>query len=299
MIVYLDGAYLERSEARISIADRGFLYGDALYENFRVHRRGFFRFDEHYARLASGAEALRIPPPAAETLRRIAGELAARNGLDDGSMRVTLTRGPGGEGLSTRRAGPPTVLATLSPIPAERARRAEAGWSAIVAKARRIPAALPGTIKSANRLDAILAKLEAESAGVDEAILLTVDGWVAEGTTCNVFWRTGETLFTPSLDLGILPGVTRGVVFEIAKDEGWSVREGRFAPSDLRGAQEILLTMTSLGPVPVRSLDGAPVPGPWTTTLRLREAYTLRLERESAADPLPGREGVERRAAGT
>jgi branched-subunit amino acid aminotransferase/4-amino-4-deoxychorismate lyase len=288
MIVYLNGRLCPLEEARIPVTDRGFLYGDALYENFRVYAGGFYRFEEHYRRLADGAAALRMPVPGRAEIRRIAGRLAAANGCRDGTLRVTLTRGPGGEGLRTRGAGPPTVLVTLEPVPAERWRRAEQGWTAIVATARRTPAALPGVIKSANRLDAILAKLEAEAAGVDEAILLSVDGAVAEGTTCNVFWRAGSTLFTPALEVGILPGVTRAAVLELVARAGRAAREGRYPVEALRAADEIFLTMTSLGPVPVRALDGRalpPAPDDWIPWLR--RAYWDEVARAARDDPLP------------
>ncbi len=299
MIVYLNGTYLEAAEARVSIADRGFLYGDALYENVRVYQGGFFRFEAHYRRLADGAAALRIEPPPPEHLRRVAGELAVRNGQQGGTLRVTLTRGPGGEGLAPRGAGPPTVLVTLTPVSEERMRRAEEGWSAVAARARRAPSALPGSIKSANRLDAILAKLEAETAGADEAILLSIDGWVAEGTTCNVFWRCGAELLTPSPDVGILPGVTRGVILELAQRLGIPVREGRFPLDSLREAAEVFFTMTSVGPVRVRSLDGKPIPRSGEDLLpTLRPEYWALVEEESRGDRLPEPAGVERRRAG-
>lgn len=296
MIVYLNGCYLEAADARVPVTDRGFLYGDALYENIRVYRGGFFRFGEHYRRLTEGAAALQIAPPSAELLRGVAGELALRNGTFDGALRVTLTRGPGGGGLSTRGAGPPTVLVTLASVEPERMRRAEEGWAVIVARARRAPSALPGSIKSANRLDAILAKLEAEATGADEAILLSVDGRVAEGTTCNVFWRSGEVLCTPSLDVGILPGVTRGVVLEIAVRRSWRVREARFPLEALKSAPEIFLTMTSVGPVHVRSLDGRAIPArAGELFARLRKEYWMLVEQEAREDPLPNAPGVERR----
>lgn len=297
MIVYLNGSFLPIAEARIPITDRGFLYGDALYETVRVQGSGYVRFDEHYRRLLRGAQALAIPVPDAETLRRIGGELAARNGVFDGAMRVTLTRGPGGEGLASREAGPPTVVVTLAPIPEARLRRAEAGWTAIVARARRAPAA----IKSAHRVDAILAKLEAEAAGADEAILLTPDGWVAEGTICNVFWRRGDTWYTPALDLGILPGVTRGLVLELAAREGLPVEEGRYPADALRAADAVIVTMTSLGIVHVRALDGRALPtsGPRGGLARLRDAYAGLVAADAARDPLPLPEGVERGARRT
>jgi branched-subunit amino acid aminotransferase/4-amino-4-deoxychorismate lyase len=287
MKVYLNGRYMEHEAACIRIDDRGFLFGDALYETVRIYRGGFFRFDEHWDRLAQGAAALKIEAPSRDGLREIAGNLARLNRVTDGTVRITLTRGPGGEGLRTAGSGPPTLLVTVRPIAPGRIERAAAGFSAIVARARRSPVGLPSSIKSANRLDAIMARLEADEAGADEAILLSAEGWVAEGTVSNVFWRSGDGLRTPDLSVGILPGVTRTVVLEVCERLGVRVEEGRWPPDDLRRAPEIFLTMSSIGPVRLAELDGTPLAPPADAVFpRLRDAYWSVVEQEAAADPV-------------
>lgn len=287
MKVYLDDDYVGAEDACISIHDRGFLYGDALYENVRVHRGGFFRFDRHYGRLAAGAAALRIPAPASGELRKIAGRVAALNGIEEGSVRITLTRGSGGSGLRTRGAGPPTLLVTGQPIAPERLERAERGWSVIIARNPRSPVGLPASIKSANRLDAIMARLEADEAEADEAILLSAEGEVAEGTACNVFWALGGRLCTPALGVGILPGVTREVVLEVAGRIGLPVQEGAWRAEALGEASEIFLTMTSLGPVGVRHIDGRALPDAEDAVFpHIREAYWSLVREECAEDPI-------------
>jgi branched-chain amino acid aminotransferase len=162
------------------------------------------------------------------------------------------------------------------------------GWRAILARSRRSAVGLPSSIKSANRLDAILARLEADEAGVEEAILLSADGHVAEGTACNLFWRHGAGLRTPDLGVGILPGVTRGVVLEVADRLGIGVEEGRWPPETLREAPEAFVTMTSLGPVPLTTLDGRPFPGDRDVVPRVRDAYWSLVGEEAARDPIDG-----------
>ncbi len=287
MTVYLNGRFLDPADALIRADDRGFLYGDGLYESIRIFRGGFFRFQEHWQRLAQGAKALKIEAPALAHLREIVGQVAAMNSISDGAARVTLTRGPGGQGLRTVGSGPPTLLVTVQPLSPQRMERAAAGFTAIIAQAKRSPVGLPSSIKSANRLDAIMARLEADAAGVDEAILLSADDYVAEGTVSNIFWRSGGQLHTPELSIGIMPGVTRMAVLGICDDLGIAVQEGRWPPEELRRAAEIFFTMSSSGPVRVVELDCRPVPAPDDEFFpRIREAYWSMVEREAAADPV-------------
>ncbi|KPK65683.1 MAG: hypothetical protein AMS21_04110 [Gemmatimonas sp. SG8_38_2] len=285
MIVYLNGQLLKEDDARIRADDRGFLYADALYESVRLYQGGFFRFEEHWQRLTLGAAALKIEAPSLEKLRAIARDVAAMNSISDGIVRVTLTRGPGGEGLRTIGSGPPTLLVTVRSISAQRMERAEEGFKAIIANARRSPVGLPSSIKSANRLDAILARLEADEAAVDEAILLSAQGYVAEGTVSNIFWRVGDQLHTPELSVGILPGVTRKAVMEVCEDLDVAVREGRWRLEELRQAHEIFFTMSSSGPVRVVELESVSLAVPDDALYpRIREAYWALVSREAATD---------------
>jgi len=287
MTVYLNGEFVRTDDARVRADDRGFLYGDALYESIRLYCGGFFRFKEHWQRLAQGAAALKLEAPALEELRAIVGQVAAMNSASDGIVRVTLTRGPGGEGLRTFGSGPRTLLVTVRPLDAERMERAAAGFTAIVADARRSPVGLPSSIKSANRLDAILARLEADEVGADEAILLSAEGYVAEGTVSNIFWRSGDQLHTPELDIGILPGVTRMAILEVCRDLGVAVKEGRWHLGELLHAPEVFFTMSSLGPVRVVEIDSAALQVPEDALYPgIRDAYWSLVGREAATDPV-------------
>ncbi len=287
MTVYLNGEFVNSDEALVRADDRGFLYGDALYESIRLYCGGFFRFEEHWQRLALGAKALKIEAPTLQDLRSIAGRVAAMDSVSDGVVRVTLTRGPGGQGLRTIGSGPPTLMVNVRHVPQQRMKRAAAGFTAIVADARRSPVGLPSSIKSANRLDAILARLEADEADADEAILLSSEGYVAEGTVSNIFWRSGDQLHTPALDIGILPGVTRMAILEVCEDLGIVVKEGRWHLGELVHAAEVFFTMSSLGPVRVVELDSAALQAPEDALYPgIRDAYWSLVEREAATDPV-------------
>lgn len=281
-IVFLNGRWVPEKEALIPANDRGFLLGDAVFETLRLYRGAYFRFDEHYRRLVGGAAVLRIPVPSRDAVADIARGLARRNRIRDGSLRITVTRGPGGRGLGTRGAGPPTVVATLRPLGADWEAEVERGWAIITARTPHpAPGAMPARVKSQNRLHAILARLEAEDVNADDALLLSPEGFVAEGPTWNIFWRAGQRLQTPALDLGILPGITRAVISEIAPDLGFPVEEGRWPRFALEQADELFATLSSFGPVALRSLDGRPLDPPRFQALPLlRRRYWERVAAE-------------------
>lgn len=267
MIVYLNGAYLEDVNASIGVDDRGFLYGDAVFETCRWHNGGYFRFDEHMRRFARGAASMRLTAPATSDLRRIAQQLAAANPAEDAVFRVTLTRGRAG-------AREPTVLATLQPLAADWRETAKRGWSLITAQTRHPPlSALPSHIKSVGRVHGILARFEAQDAGADDALLLSPEGDIVEGPTWNIFWRKQNTLFTPSVETGILEGVTRTVILGLAGQNGLEAVEGRWPRSELDHADEIFACMTSLGLVPIKRLDAEPIEAQTTVADLISAAY--------------------------
>src|SRR5262245_8413158 len=220
-IAYLNGDWVDASTAVIPISDRGLLLGDGVFETARLHRGHYFRLTQHFSRLLASADLLRIPLPGPDELVVIAHELARRNGYQEASFRMVVTRGSGGRGLGRRGAGPPTMLATLSELPADWEARARAGWTVRTSSVRR-PAttSVPASLKGLGRSYALLAHFEAEDAGFDDALLLSADGHIAEGPTWNVFWRSAATLYTPAPGVGILEGVTRGLIIELARAHG-------------------------------------------------------------------------------
>jgi branched-chain amino acid aminotransferase len=291
MIACVDGQWLDARAATIPIDDRGFLLGDGVYDTCRVFDGAYFRFDQHAERLRQSAAVLRIDAPPVAELRGMAEELLARNlaaaadaggRLDHAVLRLTLTRGSGGAGLGTTGAGPVRLVATLRPLPPDWRERARAGWSVHTASTRHPPATvLPPALKGQGRVAALLARLEAEAAGCDDALLLSVDGRVTEGTTWNLFWRAGDVLRTPATAAGLLAGVTRALVLELAAGAGFSVQEGSWPREELDAADEAFATLTSLGLVTIRSLDGRRLPGPGDAVDRLTPLYWERVRQET------------------
>lgn len=286
MIVYLNGDWIDAQDARIPIDDRGFLLADGVFETARIVGGRYFRLRQHLDRLAGSAEALRLAMPEPAALESIAYRLAELNAIADGSLRITITRGRGGRGLDTRGAGPPTVLATLAPSAPDWRERAARGWTLTVAHTRRPSTrSVPSHIKALGRVYAILAHLEAEAAGTDDALLLTADGAIAEGPTWNFFWRKGRQVRTAALDGGVLEGVTRGIILRLAENAGYQTAEGLWPPSDLDDADEAFASMTSVGVVPIRSLDGRAFPADDCATLIQRKYWEF-VASETAGGPV-------------
>ena len=276
MIAYVDGAWQDAEAGTVPIHDRGFLLGDGVYDTCRVFEGRYFLFPEHARRLHASAAVLRIPVPGVAELHDLALQLLERNGgpeLAHAVLRITATRGSGGRGVGTRGAGPTRLVMTLRRLPEDWRAQARQGWSCVTADVRHPPAAvMPPALKGQGRIFSLLATLDAEAAGCDEALLLSTDGKIAEGATWNVFWRAGERLRTPAEDTGILAGVTRAVVMDVARDAGYIVEEGAWERSELDGADEAFATMTSRGLVPLRTLDGRAFPSTEAAD-RLTAAY--------------------------
>ena len=277
MRVHLNGAWLDAADATLSIDDRGFLYGDGVFETVRLHAGGYFQLDAHLARLRRGADALDLPLPEVSALRAVAAGILDRNDVSEGTLRITLTRG-------AESGADPTLLVTLRPIAADWRAMARRGWRVVTAKTRHPSAdALPPYVKSIGRLHGLLARLEAAHAGADDALLFSSDGLITEGPTWNVFWRAGEELRTPALEAGVLDGVTRATILEIAPAAGLTVVEGKWPRAALDDADEVFATMSSMGCVSFTRLDGAELdPARATAASSLFSAYWERVAREAA-----------------
>ncbi len=249
-IVWLDGRLVEAARARIDPADRGFLLADGLFETIRVAGGEAWRLDAHLARLFAGAEVLELPVPVAgRALADAMAEVIAANGLAEGSLRLTLTRGPGPRGLVPPERPRPTLLITWAPLapPLPPARLVTA---AVTRRNERSPLS---RLKTLNYLDAVLARQEAARRGADDAVLLNTAGRVAEATAANLFAVVDGALLTPPVEDGALPGLRRAEVIERL---GAEVRP--IGPTELARATEVFLT-TSLGTRAVVSLDGRQV----------------------------------------
>src|SRR5580704_7565373 len=228
MIVFLNGEFVPEESARVSVFDRSFQFGDGLFETLRAYRGKPFRWADHFERLRRGAEFLKIRLPLGEEeLRARAQELIERNRMPESLLRIALSRGVGKRGYLPKGADNPTVVMSLHAAPDAEANRE---WRVIIATPR-LPANEPlAQFKTSNKLPQILARMEADAAGADEALLLNTDGEVVEGSGSNLFWIKDGTVCTPPLASGVLPGVTRVVVLEICKQSGVPFRECNISP---------------------------------------------------------------------
>ena len=255
LIAFLNGQFVPEANAVVSVLDRGFLYGDGLFETMRVCKGKAFRWQQHIERLRRGAEflKLRLPFPA-EELKRVATELITQNHLPEAVLRLTLSRGVGVRGYSPRGANQPSLVMTLHPLAVVDA-NGPPRWKLATSNFR-VPANEKlSTFKTCNKLPQILARAEAESRGADEALLLNTDDEVAEAASSNLFWIANNTVCTTPLASGILAGVTRGVVFEICERRDIPFAEMTIKPDALRMAQGVFLSLSTLGIVEVVHLD--------------------------------------------
>ncbi len=281
MYLFLNGEFLPETEARVSVMDRGFLYGDGVFETMRAYRGHIFRLGAHLQRLFRGLDALMIRMAwTPEYLHDVLYRLLEVNGLDDAYLRLTVSRGTGGRGIEIKGCGSPTVAAfarELSPHPPELYSK---GVRLRICEERRSCRA-PGDsyIKPLSFLGNILARAEASGQGAFEALMLNHDGHLSEGTVSNLFFVTGGVLRTPSVEAGILRGVTREVVLEAAKREGIPVEEGLFGREDLYRAEEVFLTSSVMEIMPVAEIDGRRYQV-GAVTKRLGTAYREMVEEE-------------------
>ena len=275
--IYIDGNFYDQSEAKVSVFDHGLLYGDGVFEGIRFYHDRVFRLEEHIDRLWDSAKAiaLEIPMSRSEVIAA-ALETIRQNDLHDGYIRLLITRGVGSLGLSPDSCRRPSVIiiaATITLYPEELYRK---GLTMVTCATRRIsPAALSPRIKSMNYLNNILAKVEAQEAGAAEGLMLNEQGYVAECTGDNLFIVKGDQIWTPPLNAGLLKGVTRDVVFELAEKAQLRIQERELTRYDVYTADECFLTGTAAEVIPAVQLDrrliGDGQPGP--VTLRLIELF--------------------------
>lgn len=272
MKVFLNGRFLPEEQASVSITDRGFLYGDGLFETVRVSRAQPFRWHQHWKRLFWGARFLEIPIPytESETLR-IVRQLLEINESDEAILRLTLTRGPGPRGYSPSHAHSPTVLIATHPAP-ETTGDNIGPWKLATSSLRVHHHDPLIQLKTCNKLLNIMARAEAESRGVHDALLLNQDGTVTETTRANLFWVKNGTVGTPPLGAGLLPGITRDLVLGLCHRLDLTVVEKSIGLRELTRADSIFVTLSSYGLVEISHLDEATfVPSPILN--RLKEAF--------------------------
>ncbi|HEY3853245.1 MAG TPA: aminotransferase class IV [Verrucomicrobiae bacterium] len=256
MIVFLNGKFVTEDKAVVSVFDRGFLYGDGLFEALLIKAGKPFGWDQHMERLAGGIEFLKLTLPfALEQLHLFALELIRRNGTPDCILRITLSRGITARGYSPKGAVNPAIVMTIHPLPVLDTKKV-ARWR-VITSTHRLSVNDPLTrFKTANKLPQVLARAEADAAGAQEAILLNTAGYIAEGTTSNVFWLERDVVCTTPLPAGALPGVTRRAILDLCARRNLECREKNAKPDTLHKSLGAFLTMTSMGVVEIESLDG-------------------------------------------
>lgn len=264
MFVYLKGSLVPKEDAKVSVFDRGFLYGDGVFETVRIYDGRPFMIDEHITRLLNGLKTVRFKK-LPSGLKVHSEKVIEANGVGNGVLRIEVTRGEALDNVE-----PTVVITAKDTVPYAEELYAK-GFRSIISRVRKDNYSPICNIKSANFQVFLLAKYEAVDAAVDEAILLNHEGYVAEGSVSNVFILKAGRLITPSIESGILPGVTRKVVIEIAHKIEFEVEERRILPEELYSADEAFITNSLMEVMPLVEVDKKPVrdglPGKITSTI--------------------------------
>jgi len=280
-MVYLNGAIVPRQQARVSVLDYGFLYGYGLFETMRAYGGRVFRLEKHLSRLARSAEFLGISTDSIELKDAVHSTLRA-NRLQDARVRITVSIGEGGLTPDPATCGRPTVLVMAGeykPYPEQGYQR---GFRAVISSLRRNSQTPLAQLKSTSYLESILARQEARRAGADEAICLNERELLAEASMSNIFLVADGVLKTPAVESGILPGVTRETVLELAGKLGIRTLEREIEAEELWRSEEVFLTGSLIEVMPLVDVDGKPIgdgkPGP--VTRRLMDEYRRLVDRE-------------------
>jgi len=277
MKVFVDGKYYDEWNAKVSVFDHGLLYGDGVFEGIRIYNGRVFKLKEHIDRLFYSAKAIMLDMPMTHAqLMRATVETCRRNKLRDGYIRLVVTRGVGTLGLNPRNCKNGSVIIIAGKIQVYPAELYAKGMDIVtVPTVRNLHGAVNPAIKSLNYLNNILAKIEANNAGVEEAVMLNAEGFVAECTADNLFIIKNGALSTPPLSAGALYGITRGTVMDLAVELGIKVSEPNLTRYDLFNADECFLTGTGAEIMPVVKVDGRVIGNgkPGTLTRKLVENY--------------------------
>lgn len=270
MKIYIDGEFYEKAEAKLSVFDHGLLYGDGIFEGIRFYQGRVFRLEEHIKRLANSAKAIALTLPISlKEIEKAVLDTIRLNELQDGYVRLVVTRGCGDLGLSPLNCPKATIFIIAATIKLYAPEKYTHGLEVVTCSTRRIAhGALSPMVKSLNYLNNVMAKLEAINAGAGEGLMLNEQGFVAECTGDNIFLVRDGKITTPPVSSGVLAGVTREVVFEIARKMGVEISEPQITRYDIYTADECFLTGTAAEVIPAVRLDHRPIgdgtPGPIT-----------------------------------
>lgn len=275
MWIYLQDQFVKEAEAKVSVLDYGFLYGDGLFETFRAYAGKIFRLSQHLDRLNGSANRLAITSPSPALLEKLLYETLRRNHFEGALLRLTLSRGEGAPGLNPAPCAAPTLIITARKFDGYPEDHYLKGVSGVIVQARRNPAVADPALKSISFLSNILAKLEAKKRGAFEGLFLNTEGALCEGAVSNLFWVREGKLITAAPAAGILEGITRTVVLELAAKMKIETDEGFYPADALFDADEAFLTSSGLELTPLTAVDGRKIgngrPGPLTR--RLHQAF--------------------------
>jgi len=291
LLVYIDGKYYPKSEAKVSVYDHGLLYGDGVFEGIRAYNGIVFKLKEHIDRLYRSAHPifLEIPLTKAELTEALL-ETLRKNNLTNAYIRLVVTRGVGDLGLDPRKCPKPTVIIITEPtLVLHSPEKLEKGISTVITWVRRNSVdAATHELKSLNYLNSILGKIEANNSGVDEAICLDKTGFVCEGVGENIFIVRDGKLLTPPLSSGALDGITRALIIRLAKKLGIEVTERNITPNELFTADEAFFTGTAAEVAPIHDVNGRVIgagkQGP--VTKRIMQEFMNALKNPNEGTPI-------------
>ena len=282
-LVYIIGELVPRDQARVSVFDHGFLYGNGLFETMRAYKKKVFRLEHHLQRLFLSLESLHFPIPYSfDSLKEAIYTTIEANRLEDAYIRLNITRGEGATVPDPTTCKSPNLIIIVRDYLPYSPSLYQKGYSGKVVQVRPSPHTPTATMKTFNFLNHIIAKMEAKASGFNEGIMINTDGLVTEGTVSNIFIVMENRIVTPVRDAGLLPGVTRQVILELAEEKQIKSEEGTITPQQLAAADEAFLTNSLVEIMPFVELDGQPIgkgtPGPVTQELIV--SYKKRVQEE-------------------
>lgn len=278
MIVFLNGEFVPKEHAVVSVFDRSFRYGDGLFETMLAVSGNFFRWEQHWSRLSNSARFFNFPIPwSPEDLQKAARKLLERNSLRDALLRLQISRGSGPRGYAPTGSETPVIVMTAHPAQP----RPAPPWKLVTYPFRVTTTDQLLGHKTGNRLLQVLAAAHAVEQGAEETLLANTDGHVCEGASSNIFWIRDGAVGTPPLLPGVLPGVTRAAVLDLARGLGMRGEEKLLPVEELKSCEGVFLTLTSRGVVEVESLDGTRLPGS-PVTARLQDEFEKLIRQECA-----------------
>ncbi|SFP72972.1 branched-chain-amino-acid transaminase [Salibacterium halotolerans] len=289
--IYLDGEFVEKENAKISVFDHGFLYGDGVFEGIRVYNGNVYKLDEHLVRLYNSAKSIMLDIPyTKQDLTDVIVETLKKNNLRDAYIRLVVSRGVGNLGLDPASCARPQLVVIAEKLAIYPKEFYEKGLDIVtVATRRNRPDVLSPKVKSLNYLNNILVKIEAGLAGVNEALMLNNEGYVAEGSADNIFILREGVLYTPPGYVGALEGITRQAIVELAVEMGYDLREDPFTRHDVYTSDEVFLTGTAAEVIAVVKVDGRIIGDgkPGKETQRILEAFRNKVEQDGVSMEAP------------